>query len=282
MLRQAFYLIASFLFLSIAIFLIYRLTLTPRTDLAWLPEQEHTATAEIGDTITLRNVRDWTYSATSSLSHDWIEVSVNPTTITGAWFYLEPFSTWEAVGHTFLSFTFEDGTALAFSVEARREADETYSAIRGLANEYELSYQWGTERDFVARRLVYLNHPLRMYPLELSKEDAAALFTTLTKETNELADTPRFYNTLAANCTNVLATIVNSHYPGRLMYDFSWYLTGYADGYLMRENLIATTGSREETKTAHDLTPFRAEVAAKATDDAVAFSAFLRTLLLGD
>lgn len=279
MLRQAFYLLASFLLIGTAIFLVYRVTLTPQTSRSWLPEQERTATADIGDTITLHNVRDWTYSDTAPLSTEWIEMTVDPSTITRTWFYLEPFSDWEAVGHTFLSFEFEDGTALAFSVEARRESHETYSAVRGLANEYELSYQWGTERDFVARRLVYLNHPLRMYPLELSQEDSAALFRTLARETNTLAKTPRFYNTLAANCTNVLASIVNTHYPGRLMYDLSWYLTGYSDGYLMKEGLIKIEGTASETKTLHDLTPFRTEVKEKATADAVAFSTFLRTLL---
>src|SRR3989338_3838404 len=92
-------------------------TLEPRTDLEWIEEQSRISTAEIAeDAITIHNVRDWTYDATGPLTKDWIDMTVYPSEIKRVWFIIEPFSKWKAVGHTFLSFEFNDGTTLAFSV----------------------------------------------------------------------------------------------------------------------------------------------------------------------
>lgn len=252
----------------------------PRTDRAWLPEQAITATSQVaGNAVTIRGVRDWTYNEEGPLVTDWNDVTVDSAKIVRTWFLIEPFSDIKAVGHTFLSFEFEDGTVLSFSVEAKREENETYSAIRGQFRAYELAYQWGTERDFVTRRMIYLDHPLRLYPLTLTSEQSQALFRSLTEETQLLAEQPRFYNTLTANCTNVLANIVNRHYPGTLPYDIAWNLTGYADLYLMEQGLIAEGESKEETIAAHDLTPYRANVKEIAVTPPAAFSMSLRELI---
>lgn len=259
---------------------IWQLTRTPKSEATWLPEQSRVARAAIEEgVVTIQNVRDWTYTSEGPASEDWQTQTIRTEDIAGAWFYIEPFASWKAVGHTFLAFELADGSTIAFSVEARREVGEEYSAARGLLRTYELTYQWGTERDFVTRRLVYLNHPLRLYPLTLSPEASRALFVSLATETNTLADTPRFYNTLGANCTNVLAHIVNQHYLGTLPYDLSWNLTGYADTYLMKEGLIEVTESVDATMKAYDLTPHRDFVAKEYATTSPAFSRFIRSML---
>ncbi len=251
----------------------------PQTDRGWLPEYERVATADVtSSSVTIRNVRDWTYTD-NVLSDDWLTMTVNPKTITTAWFIVEPFGGNAGIGHTFLSFEFSDGTFLSFSVQARQEAAEEYSALTGAFNAYELAYQWGTERDFIARRLLYLQHDIRLYKLAISAEDAQRLFLAMVAETNELAAQPRFYNTLTANCTNLLAKSVNKHYPNRLPYDISWNLTGYSDIYLMNQNLIPIRSTSEATRTAADLTPFRNEVYAIATSSPTQFSAAIREYL---
>jgi hypothetical protein len=256
----------------------YLLTKKPKVDAAWTEAQAKTAYAEEHDgAFTLYNVRDWTYDESGSVTTDWKKMSVDPDTVTRVWFLLEPFADIKAIGHTFLTFELEDGTFLSFSVEALREEGEEYSAVRGLFREYELSYQWGIERDFVTRRLVYLNHPLHLYPLTLSKEDGAALLRSLVAETNELKETPRFYNTLTANCTNVLAKIVNRHFPGTLPYDLSWNLTGLSDGYLMDQGLIEVAGSPENTRAVHDLTQHKEVIREHLSSPD--FSRTLRTFL---
>lgn len=247
---------------------------------AWIVEQSRTATGTISDeSVTITNVRDWTYGTSSPLTTEWRTVTVDPREITRVWFLLEPFSEIKEIGHTFLSFEFEDGTVLSFSVEARREQGEEYSALKGQFNAYELSYQWGFERDFVTRRLLYLDHPLRLYPLELTPEARSALFLTLVTETNVLAENPRFYSTLLHNCTNTLARIVNRHYPSSLPWDKSWYLTGLSDEYLMNEGYIVVDESVNAAQAAADLTPHREAVRSFSETNPKAFSQQLRALL---
>jgi hypothetical protein len=265
-----------FIVISLCAFLIIN---QPREERPWLEEYQKTATTEISSTtVTTINARDWTYTDTV-LSTDWLEMTVAPSEITGAWFIVEPFGGIEGIGHTFLSFEFRDGTFLSFSIQARQESTEEYSAIMGAFNSYELAYQWGTERDFIARRLLFLQHDIRLYKLAISPEDAQRLFMALALETNELAAKPRFYNTLTANCTNMLAKSVNKHYKDRLPYDISWNLTGYSDLYLMDQGLIERTESNEATRAAADLTPFRDSISKIATSSPEEFSATIRTLL---
>ena len=254
----------------------------PRLDRTWDEEVQYTATAVFNEdgTATVNNVRDFTYGDSTVISTDWVSrVTIHPDDIVKVWFVLEPFSKWEAVGHTFLTFELTDGSAFSFSVEARREKGETYSALRGLFNEYELAYSWGTERDFVTRRLLYLKNSVRMYPLTINESQARGLFIGLLKKTNEIAKKPRFYNTLTANCTNILAQIVNDIQPKTIPLDISWYLPGYSDRFLMRIGLIQTDKTIENAREAYDVTKNRSVILDIATAPHSQFGKDMRALL---
>ncbi len=229
---------------------------TPHNDRVWAEHFEKTNTAVLNDdgTVTLFNVRNWTYDEGRVVGREWIDqVTVDPTQIVQVWFSLEPFPDWSRVGHTYLTFEFADGASLSFSVEARMEQGESYSALRGLFREYELAYTWGTESDFLMRRLALLDHEVYRYPLSIKPETATTIFTALVTATNDLTVHPRFYNTLTANCTNILAQIVNEHYDNRLPYDLSWNLPGSSDTYLMAQGYIKSTGTLEESRQEHAL-----------------------------
>lgn len=266
------------------LFILYALSLlrTPGEEKEWGDEFKKTATTENteeGGTI-IHNVRDWTYGNKEILTKDWKDVEVNGASIKKVWFLTEPFATSKAIAHTFLSFEFDDGTVLSFSIEARREARQGYSSVLGAFNEYELSYTWGTERDLVTRRLLYLQHPLQRYPLNISNDMAETLFRTMAADTNVLAEHPRFYNTLAENCTNTLAKIVNSIKPHTLPYNIAWNLPGYADLYLMDQGFISRIdNSDESTRKTYEITSHRAEVSAIATSSPQEFSATLNKMV---
>lgn len=245
----------------------------PRSDRIWDIEVERVSEAAFLEdgTVSISNVRDFTYTEDEIASPDWIpEVVLDPKDIIATWFSLEPFPDLSAVGHTLLTFEFSDGSAYSFSVEARREDGEIYSGVKGLFNEYELAYTWGTEKDFITRRLMYLDHEVYVYPLTLSVEQSERLFIRLLEETNDVAEKPRFYNTLTANCTNVLAQIVNRLEPGTLPWDISWYLTGYSDKYLIENGFINI-----EDKEKYSLGQYREELS-----EAEDFGKTLRMLLL--
>ncbi len=264
-------------------FALYLGTKHPSNDRAWdVPFSKlNTVTFNDDGSLTIHDLRDFTYATGTTKTTQWKDVTVRPEDIESVWFFLDLFAPkTPQVGHTFLSFRMKDGSAIAFSIEARREATESYSFIGGFLRRYELQYLWGTERDLVAQRTVLKNEQLYMFPLVVSSAQREGLLKEFAKETNKLAEKPRWYNTLTANCTNLLAKIINIYQPHMLPYDISWNLTGLADGYLERQGFIATNGrTREQVRTDHDLTIHRSEIAAHAENAPKAFGAFIRSFL---
>lgn len=258
------------------------MTRVPKVDLDWKDDLAATASASVNERgiVTLRNVRDWTYNGAKVVSTEWRSVTLDPKQVKAVWFILEPFPKWHAVGHTLLSFEFEDGSAYAFSIEARLQKGQTYSSWKGLFNTYELAYTWGTERDFISRRLYYLGHDVRAYPLAVSSTTAQILFSKLITETNELAAKPRFYNTLTENCTNTLAYMVNELKPHTLPRALAWYFTGLSDIYLMKHHFIALINdSVAETQAHFDLTPLKTKLESASETTGPDFSRALREAL---
>jgi hypothetical protein len=254
----------------------------PTNDGTWAADQEFltSATTSSDGKITLTNVRDWIYVDQRVASTTWKTVTIDPNTIRTVWFVTEPFSANKLIGHTFLTFEFTDGSTISFSIEARRRINQDYSAVSGLFHAYALDYSWGTERDFVTRRLLYLEHPVRMYPLIISPQIGKTILEQLVSDTNLLDAHPRFYNTLTANCTNELAKIVNQAVPHALPYDAAWNLTGLADLYLMDHGFISEVHtSKSQTRDRYDFTPYRSEVSGFAAKSPLEFSTDICTLI---
>jgi hypothetical protein len=185
-----------------------------------------------GTQVSFAQVRNYTYDAMGPVTKEYVSRTYDLDSITGMRFLMEPFPDNASFGHTLLIFDFENAPSIAFSIEARMEAHETYSPYAGLFNEFELSYTWGTEEDFITRRSVYLAHEVYIYDLALSKEVAQKVFLAFAMETDELEAHPRFYNTLLHNCTNELANVINKYTAYHLPWDFSRIFTGTADKYL--------------------------------------------------
>ncbi len=204
----------------------------PGTDRDWQPKFAKTASfAQAGERrYTLQNERTFEFLADGSFRDAWRARDVDGAQVKEIWLFVEPFAMSDLFAHTFLSFVFEDdaGTrdVLSVSVEARLEADESYSFWRGLLRDYELSYVWSTEKDVMTRIAVGLDHPLYAYRLNPTTEQARVIFDHFVARTNDLAARPRFYNTLFSNCTNELFKAVNDAYPGVFPENTIWALTG--------------------------------------------------------
>jgi hypothetical protein len=199
-----------------------------------------TTTTEDSSIVTLSKVRDWTYDENDIIvERNWIsDYTFNTNDVVGVWFMVDRFGEVPVVGHSYITFEFAGGEALSFSIEARREWGEDYSMFQGMLNRYELAYTWSTERDMITRRVLKDNADLFMYKLTLTPEQAKTLLIATLAETNKIATQPQFYNTLTANCTNLLAKIVNNNTSTKLPYHISWNLPGLSDEYLMKHNYI--------------------------------------------
>ena len=111
-----------------------------------------------------------------------------------------------AIAHVFLSFGFGD-EHVAVSIEARKERDEGYSSVQGFFKRYELIYVVGDERDLIRVRTNYRRDPpedVYLYRVRAPIENIRRLFLEYVRAINELAERPRFYDTLTTNCTTTI------------------------------------------------------------------------------
>lgn len=188
--------------------------------------------------IRLTAVRDWRYSQDAVLSKEYRPVVYDPADVVGLWAYEQELGLGGRIAHTFLVFEFPerygDDRWLGLSVETRREVGETYSLVGGVLQKFEVTHIWAREEDLVRRRVEYLDYPLTRYRVTVENETAARLFRQFTRETAELAVTPRWYNTLTTNCTNSLIRYVNTVDPGAIPWHYSFIFTGRTDDYLAR------------------------------------------------
>lgn len=206
---------------------------------------------EINDNeITIKNLRDWTYEKDKVTGFNYKTETYNPNNLTQAYFLVEPFSKWDGIAHTYFVFEFSDKEPIAFSVEARREKDEKYSALLGFFNQYELIYIWGTEKDLQDQRIVMQGNDIYKYPLIISNENTQKLFVHLAEKTQELEENPQFYNTISKNCTNILADFANDIAPNHdaIPSHYARYFPGYSDELLYKLGYIPNDKPLKEIK----------------------------------
>lgn len=108
-------------------------------------------------------------------------------------------------------------------------------------NQYELFYVIGTDNDLMKLRTLYRNHEVYMYPLNIAKKRARALFSSIMIRANKLSKEPEFYNTLTNNCTTNLFHHINSATEKDILWSPGMLFTAFSDRILYNENLIDTS-----------------------------------------
>ncbi len=220
------------------------LSKTPQSDRNWKPLFSKVAAFEEAapGRYRLPQLRDYEFTAGGENTPGWRPAEVNAADIAEMWFFIEPFPDNPLFAHSFLSFVFKDDSGrrktMSVSIEARMETDEQYSPVDGALRNYELMYVWSTERDILTRIAVGLDHTLYAYKLRLEPDQMRRLFEYFVRRTNELAERPRFYNTLHSNCTNELAKAVNEAFPKALPWHRSWVFTGRSADWLYELGFI--------------------------------------------
>lgn len=206
-------------------------SLKPSNDRVWADDVARPLTGTIqGDSLTLNQVRNFLWQSDEQYQINWESRQYDLTklktvdVITSYWGM-------EAVAHVLVSFGFSDGEYLAFSVEIRRERHEVYSELGGFFKEYELSIIAADERDIVQVRSNVRDEDLYLYRLNMGPKMARALLESYVAEANKLANEPRFYHTLTANCTTVVYHMAKG-LGEPLPFDYRLLLTGYLPGYL--------------------------------------------------
>jgi hypothetical protein len=199
-------------------------------DRPWQPEVAVRPRATLdGDRVRIAGVRDFDYRSRDDFTVRYEEREVSLSHLVAVDFYI---SFWMEgpIGHTFVSFVFDNAPPLSVSIETRPEVGEGYSPIASMFKQYELIYVVGDERDLVGVRTNHRDEEVFLYRLSVPPESARQLFLVYLKRINELADHPEFYHLLSNSCTINIVRYANlAGRTGGL--DFRHVLNGWIDRY---------------------------------------------------
>jgi hypothetical protein len=226
------------------VLLVWWTSITPSTEREWAAEVAHGVTGSVdGDRLSVQNIRNFSWKTETAFTERWEQRTYDLSTLRSVDLYLV-YWMGPAIAHTIMSFGFEDGRFLDFSIEVRRTRNDGYSAIAGFFKTNELVYIGADERDLLSLRKAR-GEDMRLYRLGTSPERARALLMQYIGVANDLATNPRFYNTLTTNCTTAIfgmARAVTSSIP----FDWRVVLTGYLPSYLHERGAVDTRIPLEE------------------------------------
>ena len=188
----------------------------PSNDRDWAPEQAVLARADFaGHRVTVHNIRDCRWRTVDDFTLSYYDKTFDLDRLRSVDFIVVPFNEMPSLGHTMLSFGFDDGEHLAVSVEIRRERGEAFSSIKGFFRQYELMYVVASERDVIRRRVDCDLTDVYLYRSTATPQQARKLFVDVMRRVNKLFKEPEFYNTLTNNCTTNIRNHINQLNPGR-------------------------------------------------------------------
>lgn len=222
-------------------------SIAPSNDREWAPDVAKMSYGNVqGSVVTLHNVRDFTWRSETDFDERWISQEYDLQTLKSVDMFL---SYWmgPVIAHTLVSFGFEDGRHVVFSVEIRKEKHEAFSAIGGFFKEFELSLIAATEQDIVRTRSNARGEDVYMYSVDLSKPAMQSLFLSYVEQGQQLQTTPRFYNTLTANCTTIVYDMVSKIVDG-VPWDWRVLASGYLAEYVYGLNALAPGHSFKELR----------------------------------
>jgi hypothetical protein len=222
-------------------------SIPPSHDRDWRPEVAVMPRAFIdGDRVRITGVRNFDYRTRNDFTVRWEEREVSLSHLTGLDFYVSYFRE-GPVGHTFVSFIFDNAPPLSISMETRPEVGEGFAPVASMFKQFELIYVVGEERDIVGVRTNYRGEPVYLYRLNAPADDARRLFMIYLTRINELADRPEFYNLLTNSCTINIVRYANA--AGRSgRFDVRHLLNGLIDSYLYHSGRVNTTMPFDELR----------------------------------
>jgi uncharacterized protein DUF4105 len=249
------------------------ISISPSHDRPWRPEVAVMPRAFVDDDhVRITGVRNFEYASRNDFKVRYEEREVQLSHVTGIDFYVSYWSE-GLVGHTFLSFMFDNAPPLSISIETRPEVGEGFDPIASLFKQFELIYVVGEESDLVGVRTNHRNETTYLYRLNASANDSRRLLQIYLKRINELADHPEFYHLLSNSCTVNIIRYANA-VGRRGRFDIRHYFNGLIDSYLYHSGRVDTTLPFDELRRRSLINE-----AARAADGAPDFSQRIRQSL---
>jgi hypothetical protein len=222
--------------------------IAPSNDHAWADDVSRITTGTVeGNLVTLRNVRNFDWRTNVDYTQRWETRVYDVTKLNSVDMVISYWSGW-AIAHMLVSFGFEDGEHVAFSVEVRRLKNKTYSEIGGFFKNYGLSIIAADERDVIRVRTNVRGEDDYLYRIRMPHAAMRSLFLGYVEQASELVDQPRFYNTVTVNCTTLVYHMMK-RIVGYLPWSYRLLFTGYLPAYVYQVGGLDQRFTLEELRT---------------------------------
>jgi hypothetical protein len=207
--------------------------IAPSNDRIWAPDVAQMTTGSVdGDEVTLHNVRNFEWRSDTDYVQHWETRHYELNRLNSVDMIMS-YWTGPAIAHMLISFGFDTGEHVVFSVEIRPEAHEGFSELGGFFKEFELSIIAADERDVIRVRTNVRGEDDYLYRIHMPVPDMRSLFLAYIGEANALLQKPRFYNTVTVNCTTLVYHMMK-RIVGYLPMDYRIVFSGYLPQYVYR------------------------------------------------
>jgi hypothetical protein len=206
-------------------------TILPSQNRAWADDVARQVSSHVeGSVVTMDNVRNFDWRSDTDYTTRWetrrYDLDRLRTVDVALSYWSGP-----AIAHTLVSFGFDDGRFVTFSIEIRKERGESFSSIGGFFKQFETSLVAADEHDILRVRTNVRGEDLYLYRVRLPQAEMRSLFLAYLDEGASLVRAPSFYNTLTANCTTIVYALARHIVPGLPM-DWRLLASGYLPDYL--------------------------------------------------
>lgn len=230
-----------------ALVLAWWLNIPPSNDRDWQPDVAVLPDVVIdGDQVTIHNIRSADYRTETDYTVHHYDATYDLKKLRSVDNYLVYWGS-PVIAHTMMSFGFEDGRYLCFSIETRKRKGQNYSSVKGFFKQYELTYVIADERDVVRLRTNYRHEDVYLFHLRASKELMRKVFLDYLGEVNRLRERPEWYNALTNNCTANIRGHTAPYNPRR-KWDWRIIVNGYVDKFMYEQGVVDLSLSLAELK----------------------------------
>lgn len=209
-----------------------------QADVARMPQ-----TRISGGKLTVKNIRDCHYRSEFDSSCDWETRDYLLSSLQAVDLFL---TDWGApmIAHVIVSFDFGAGKHLAFSIEARKQKAQQYSALLGFFRQYGLIYLVAEENDVIRLRTNFRKGEwVYLYRTRTTAADARSLLAAYINWINDTNRHPRWYNALTENCDrSVVRFLAASRIGGLSRWNWRGFLNGRGDQMLYELGDLVTDG----------------------------------------